>query len=147
MKRVRSILLGAALLLGLNFGVVAATAPAVYADAAGDACAAIGAKDCQEPSGSVSIGKVITVTLNLLSFAVGIAAVIMIIIGGFKYITASGDSNKLSSAKNTIIFAIVGLVVVALAQFIVQFVLDKATDTSTVHYKATTCDAKHPCHL
>jgi hypothetical protein len=54
----------------------------------------------------------------------------MIIIGGLKYITSSGDSNNITSAKNTILYAIIGLVVVALAQFIVKFVLGKATNNS-----------------
>ena len=60
---------------------------------------------------------------------VGVVAVIMIIIGGLKYITSSGDSNNVSSAKNTILYAIIGLVVVVLAQVIVRFVVTKA-DTS-----------------
>ena len=46
----------------------------------------------------------------------------MIIISGFKYVTAGGDSAKVGSAKNTLIYALVGLVIAALAQFIVHFV-------------------------
>jgi hypothetical protein len=57
---------------------------------------------------------------------VGFVAVIMIIIGGLKYVTYSGDSSNINSAKNTILYAVVGLVVVALAQIIVKFVLAKA---------------------
>jgi hypothetical protein len=51
----------------------------------------------------------------------------MIIWGGLRYITSGGDSAKITSAKNTIIYALIGLVVVALAQFIVKFVLAKVT--------------------
>jgi len=51
----------------------------------------------------------------------------MIIIGGFKYVTSGGDSTKISSAKSTIFYALIGLVVVALAQVIVRLVLTKAT--------------------
>ena len=58
-------------------------------------------------------------------YVILIAAVIMIIWGGFRYVTSGGDSNKVSSAKNTIIYAVIGLIIVALAQFIVKFVLDK----------------------
>lgn len=65
------------------------------------------------------IGKVV----NIFSVVVGIIAVIMIIVGGFKYITSGGESNNVSSAKNTILFAIVGLIIVGLAQLIVHFVL------------------------
>ena len=68
--------------------------------------------------------------INILSVIVGVVAVIMIIFGGLKYITSGGDSSNVSSAKNTIIYAIIGLIIVALAQFIVRFVLDK-TITAT----------------
>ena len=71
-----------------------------------------------------TLRKVATTIVNILSVVVGIIAVIMIIVGGFKYITSGGDSGNVSGAKNTLIYAIVGLIIVALAQFIVHFVLD-----------------------
>ncbi len=51
----------------------------------------------------------------------------MIIIGGLKYITSAGESSNVTSAKNTIMYAIIGLVIVALAQFIVRFVFERVT--------------------
>lgn len=66
-----------------------------------------------------------TNVINFFSLLVGIVAVIMIIIGGFQYVMSNGDSGKISTAKNTIIFALVGLIIVAMAQFIVHFVLGK----------------------
>ncbi|HSD56460.1 MAG TPA: pilin [Candidatus Saccharimonadales bacterium] len=77
--------------------------------------------------GSSNLNNVITDIVNIFSVIVGIVSVIMIIYGGFRYVTSGGDSGNVSSAKNTIIYAVIGLVVVALAQFIVQFVLDKVT--------------------
>lgn len=68
--------------------------------------------------------------VNIFSIVVGIAAVIMIIYGGFRYITSGGDSGSVGNAKNTLIYAIVGLIIVALAQIIVRFVL---TSTSTIN--------------
>ena len=65
--------------------------------------------------------------VNTISLVVGAISVIMIIIGGFRYITSGGDSTKVGGAKNTIIYAIIGLVIVALAQLIVHFVLNQAT--------------------
>jgi hypothetical protein len=53
----------------------------------------------------------------------------MIIWGGLKYITSGGDSGNVTGAKNTILYAIIGLIIVALAQFIVRFVLSKTTGT------------------
>jgi len=81
---------------------------------------------CGDTSGS-SIDSIIKTVVNILSIIVGVAAVIMIIIGGFKYVTSQGDSNNISSAKNTILYAIIGLVIVFLAQIIVQFTIAKAS--------------------
>ena len=71
------------------------------------------------------VDTIIKTVLNVLTFVVGLAAVIMIIIGGFKYITSNGDSGNVTGAKNTIMYALIGLVIVALAQVIVYFVLGK----------------------
>lgn len=75
------------------------------------------------------INDIIAVVINIFSLVVGVIAVIMIIIGGLKYITSGGDSGNVTSAKNTILYAIVGLVIVALAQFIVRFVLSRISST------------------
>jgi cytochrome bd-type quinol oxidase subunit 2 len=74
-------------------------------------------------TGSTGINDLLTKIINIFSAIVGVIAVIMIIVGGLRYITSGGDSNKVSAAKNTIIYAIIGLVIVALAQLIVRFVL------------------------
>ncbi len=80
---------------------------------------------------STSINTIIKTIINIFSLVVGVVAVIMIIAGGFRYIASGGDSNKITAAKNTIIYAIIGLVVVALAQLIVQFVLNKVTSATS----------------
>lgn len=90
-----------------------------------------GTADCSEPEGGPSVDSTIKLVVSILSFIVGVAAVIMIIIGGFKYITSSGDSNNIQSAKNTILYAIVGLVVAVLAQVLVRFVINQATTDSS----------------
>lgn len=61
--------------------------------------------------------------LNLLVVVGGVISVIMIVIGGIKYATSGGDSNAAASAKNTIIYALVGLVVIALAKPLVGLIL------------------------
>lgn len=63
--------------------------------------------------------------VNLLTIIVGVVAVVMIIVNGFRFITSGGDSNAVASARNGLIYAIVGLVVVALAQVIVRFIINK----------------------
>jgi hypothetical protein len=81
--------------------------------------------DCtvnQEESKGQITGYIET-AINIFSIIVGIIAVVMIIIGGVKYITSGGDAGNVTGAKNTILYAIIGLVIVALSQVIVQFVL------------------------
>ena len=68
----------------------------------------------------------IKLAVNIFSLVVGVIAVIMIIVAGVKYVTSSGESSNVNSAKNTILYAIIGLVIVALAQVIVRFVVHKA---------------------
>jgi len=77
--------------------------------------------------GTGRLNNIVATVINILSVVVGIVAVIMIIIAGFKFLTSGGDAQATASARNTIIYAIVGLVVVAMAQIIVKFVLDKVT--------------------
>ena len=69
--------------------------------------------------------------VNIFSVVVGAIAVIMIIFGGFRYITSGGDTNRVGAAKNTLIYAIVGLIIVALAQLIVHFILNQADNINT----------------
>src|SRR5579884_2849269 len=75
------------------------------------------------------IDNMVHTVVNLLSAVVGIVAVIMIIVGGFRYITSGGNDTSVTAAKNTILYAIIGLVVVALAQIIVRFTLSKLTNS------------------
>ena len=83
--------------------------------------------DTTKTTGELVGGPVSTVT-NLLSLVVGAASVIMIIFGGFKFITSGGNADKTKAATKTITYALVGLAVVVLAQFLVKFVFSKAAN-------------------
>lgn len=63
--------------------------------------------------------------INLLLFLVGVASVIVIVIGGFQYVTSNGDSSKVTTAKNTVLYAVIGLIVAILATLIVNTILDQ----------------------
>lgn len=63
--------------------------------------------------------------LETFTFAIGAIAVLMIIIGGIRYTISNGDQSQITSAKNTILYAIVGLVVAMLAYAIVHFVISQ----------------------
>ncbi|HEX5395338.1 MAG TPA: pilin [Candidatus Saccharimonadales bacterium] len=85
-------------------------------------------ENCQAtPSTNNGLDDTIKTIINVLSAIVGVAAIIMIIVGGFRYITSGGDTAQVASAKNTLLYAVIGLVVAALAQVLVRFVLTKVT--------------------
>jgi hypothetical protein len=67
------------------------------------------------------------VFIDVFSAIVGIIAVVVIIISGLQIIMSGGNSEKISNARDRIIYASIGLVVVAIAQIIVMFVISKAT--------------------
>jgi hypothetical protein len=76
-----------------------------------------------EDAAQKQVNDLIRTVINLLSSVVGIIAVIMVMVGGFKYITSGGNDSNVSGAKNTILYAIIGIVVVAFAQYLVKYVL------------------------
>lgn len=81
----------------------------------------------QVEASTLQLNSLVTSVISLLSWAIGVVAVFMIIVGGFKYITSGGDSAGVTAAKNTILYAIIGLVIVALSQLIVRFILGRLT--------------------
>lgn len=95
-------------------------------DAKTEACTGVGAVSgttgCAGDGLTGLIGKVI----SLFSVVIGVAAVIAVLYGAFRYITSAGDAQKVNTAKNTIIYALIGIVVAVSAQIIVRFVAGKA---------------------
>lgn len=84
-----------------------------------------------------NFNHLLTTILNLLSVAVGIAAVLMIVLGGLKFVTSAGNAEKAKSARSTLLYAVIGLVIVALAQIIVQFVLNKTSTDAAASGSST----------
>ena len=80
------------------------------------------------PGGGIptDLGTMITTIINTALYAIGIVCVIMIIYGGFLYTVTGGDQAKVTNAKNTIMYAVVGLVVAVMAYAIVNWVLGPA---------------------
>lgn len=70
--------------------------------------------------GNAGVFKQIT---NTVLYIVGIIAVVMLIVGGIKYLLSGGDAKKVTDAKNTVLYAIIGLVIAFLAYAIVNFVI------------------------
>jgi len=99
--------------------------------AAGSGTAGYGLCTDSSNVGGGAITGIAAKVVNLFSIVVGAVAILMIIVGGFRYITSGGDSNRVGGAKNTLIYAIIGLVIVALAQVIVHFVLNTSSNAVT----------------
>jgi ABC-type Fe3+ transport system permease subunit len=123
MKRILQKLVPVLAVLALLF----VAAPQLHAQNTVAVCRGVAAAggSCSEDGAETTVNDIIGLVVNILSIVVGIVAVVMIIIAGFKYITSSGDASNVQSAKNTILYAIVGLVIVAMAQMITGFVLDR----------------------
>ena len=68
-------------------------------------------------------GTIFKTIVNALLYVLGAVAVIMIVLGGIKYTTSNGDASAVTSAKNTILYAVIGLLVAIFAYAIVNFVV------------------------
>lgn len=66
----------------------------------------------------------ITNIINIMLFLAGAVAVLMIIIGGIRFVTSGGDAGSVKSAKDTVLYSVIGLIVVILAYAIVSFVVE-----------------------
>jgi len=105
------------------FSFMPAAASAIDPLQCGANAAATG--DCNTEPKSTSLNDIIARIINLISSLIAVVSVIMIMVGGFRYVTSGGDSNKVGSAKSTITNAIIGLVIAFFAQVIVRFVIAK----------------------
>lgn len=79
------------------------------------------------PADLVGMNGVFTKISNTLLLIIGIVSVIMLIIGGLRYIVSGGDNKKVTDAKNTILYAIIGLIISLLAYAIINFVITAVT--------------------
>lgn len=116
-----------AVFAGLSLAATPVAAQTVT-DPLADACrqGAQSSSVCQQrPNGNPIFGDkgIVTRITQIVTVVVGVAAVIMIIVGSLKYVLSSGDPTRMESAKNTVLFAVIGLVIAISAQAIVLFVL------------------------
>ena len=84
-----------------------------------------GCKNSNDRPRKCELTDYIGIVVNVLLFIIGTVSVIMIIIGGIRYTTSNGDSNQVTAAKNTILYAVIGVIVSLLAFAITAFVVDQ----------------------
>lgn len=135
----KKVLLGIAAAVVMGIGLVAPAVPAITSNLAyADETTNPGSQflDTTTPSGMPGSGEnngLMDIVKNIINAAiglVGVAAVIMMIIGGVSFITSQGDANKVTKAHNTILYGVVGLIVALLAFAIVNFVLSNVFNAS-----------------
>jgi len=83
-------------------------------------------KDKDKPSTTILGPQGILVkAVQIVITIVGIASVVMVVIGGFKYVLSNGDAGQIASAKSTILYALIGMVIAGLSSAIISFVISK----------------------
>jgi hypothetical protein len=82
------------------------------------------ARGAQQPSDLFGNAGVFSEISSVLLFIVGAVAVIMIVIGGLRYVVSGGDASQVQGAKNTILYALVGIIIAILAYAAVNFVIN-----------------------
>ncbi len=120
MKRLLQNIIAVAVILAGVTAIVAAPQPAFACT--GKECITDGAENVDTGSTKTVPSAIKTVTQVLL-FLVGAVSVIMLVIGGFKYVVSNGNAEQIKSAKNTIMYAIIGLVVAIVAYAVVDWVV------------------------
>ena len=90
------------------------------------------ARGSDVPSVLMGDGGVVTTVVNTMLFIVGFLSVIMLIWGGLRYIISGGNATAVTAAKNTILYAIVGLIIAIFAYAIVNFVIGSLTGGSSM---------------
>jgi hypothetical protein len=129
----RRLLAAPLLALVLSFGGAAPVAAATFdvfdkaCDGVADSelCVDSGTSQGQTADNNSFLGSdgLLLKVVDLLQMVVGVAAVIMVIVGGLKYIISTGDPQKISGAKNLILYALIGLVITVAARQIILFVV------------------------
>jgi len=117
-------------LIVASLGINIAPAVALGGAATDQACkglSQVGSEGCA--TGGSQVKNVLSSVVKIISYIAGVIAIIMIIISGVNYMTANGDTQKLSTAKNSLIFAIIGIAVAAAAQAIVNFAIRAGSST------------------
>jgi len=77
-----------------------------------------------QPESLFGLNGIFTTISNLLLFTIGALSVLMIIVGGIRYVLSAGKEASVTKAKNTVLYAIIGLIVALLSYAVINFVLD-----------------------
>lgn len=94
----------------------------------GGDCGALGIRCSGNEDTSSLLGSIRTI-VNALLVLVGIVAAIYLVLGGVRYFRSEGEEEEIKKAKNTILYAIIGIILIGLSAAIVNFVINTVSDT------------------
>lgn len=116
-KRLQPVLLGLLLVTALSLALSVDTFALGIQDGVN------AARGTYQPADLFGVGGVVTTLTNVLLFVIGALSVVMIVVGGLRYVVSGGNSASVSAAKNTILYAVVGLIIAFLAFAAVNFII------------------------
>lgn len=134
MKLLKNILLVTALAGGLTVSLPPIAGHAVNPSAFNEACKSGAASDstfCTDSRRATSSNPltgsdgVIMDVVNIVALIAGAAAVIIIVLAGLRFVSSGGSSEDIAGARRTIIYALVGLVILVLARTLVAFIIGR----------------------
>ncbi|MCA9338863.1 hypothetical protein KC939_00785 [Candidatus Saccharibacteria bacterium] len=124
MNKVKAKFISLITIMLLSLGLASVlSAPTTQAISPFGACGGSSSSVCEGRDDNLM--KIVRNIINTLLFLVGVIAVIVIIISGIRFVTANGNSDQIASARNGIIYSVVGLAVALMAYAIVYFVIDR----------------------
>ena len=127
MKRLLTLMSALVPAIGVSVLGVVAQAAAIGTISDG----ASSARGAQQPLNLFGNSGVFSQISSVLLFIVGAIAVIMIVIGGLRYVVSGGDASQVQAAKNTILYSLVGIIIAILAYAAVNFVINSFVPTGT----------------
>ncbi len=122
-RSLQGLLIVPVLALGASVALPLVSDTSVNAQSGGLKGGADSAKGEDQQTDLFGDGGVFQTITNVLLFIIGAISVIMLIIGGIRYTVSNGDAAAVTSAKNTILYAVIGIVIAILAYALVNFVI------------------------
>jgi hypothetical protein len=126
----KKIFLSLVILLSSTFSALPGTVLA--ANAVDQACSGLNSLSSSNScgTGQASVNNIVASVTKLISYIVGAVAVLVFIFAGFRFITSGGSKENINSARNMILYAIIGLAVAVLAQLIVHYAINTSYNST-----------------
>jgi hypothetical protein len=85
---------------------------------------------CTDDTSGDTVSEIVRVAIRIFQAIIGVISLFVMLTGGLNYITSGGDSAKTKSARERIMYAVIGLVIVGIAEILVQFALNRVREVA-----------------